>query len=151
MINIAEILKNAPKGTKLYSPIFGECIFKYIDCKNEAICVTLNESLYYFSPLGQYMADSKHLGECLLFPSKEQRDWSNYQLPAPYDFKPFDKVIVRDYDNQRWKADLFSHIVPADTYNQEVYMCVGTGWNHCLPFNEETAKLIGTSDDYNEL
>ena len=148
MINIAKILKNTPKGTKLYSPIFGECVFKYVDCKDETICVTLNESLYYFSPLGQYMADSKHLGECLLFPSKEQRDWSKFKVP--YQFKPFDKVVVRDYDNQRWKAGLFSHIMPANAYNEEIYMCIGTGWNQCLPYNEETAKLIGTTDDYYE-
>ena len=142
MINIAEILKNAPKGTKLYSPIFGECIFKYVDCKNEAICVTLNESLYYFSPLGQYMADSKHLGECLLFPSKEQRDWSNYRLPAPYDFKPFDKVVVRD--EGIWHIDFFERYLPGEEFP---YEGMHQTWKHCLPFNEETAKLIGTKKD----
>lgn len=29
-INISEILRNKPEGTKLYSPIFGECVFRYI-------------------------------------------------------------------------------------------------------------------------
>lgn len=143
MINIAKILEKAPKGTKLYSPIFGECVFKYVDCKDEAICVTLNESLYYFSPLGQYMADSKHLGECLLFPSKEQRDWSNYQLP--HDFKPFDKVIVRGPENLEWRCNIFSHF---NERSERPYICAYCSWKQCLPYNEETAKLIGTTDDY---
>ena len=143
MINIAKILENAPKGTKLYSPIFGECVFKYVDCKDEAICVTLNESLYYFSPLGQYMADSKHLGECLLFPSKEQRDWNRFSSLA---FRPFDKVIVRDSKDLKWRCGIFSHF---DETSESPYVCTYGSWKHCLPYNEETAKLIGTTNDYN--
>ena len=153
MKTVADYLKNAPKGTKLYSPIFGECIFKYVDCKDEVICVTLNESLYYFSPLGQYMADSKHLGECLLFPSKEVRDWSNFSIKKEeeYNFKPFDKVIVRDDNADTWKCNFFSHIIiykdeQDNPYN--MYRCLDEPYCQCLPFNEETAKLIGTKDDY---
>lgn len=60
-----------------------------------------------------------------------------------YEFKPFDKVVARDEYN-KWYCDIFSHI--SDGY----YVCIGSPWQQCLPYNEDTAKLIGTNDDYKE-
>ena len=140
MKTVADYLKNAPKGTKLYSPIFGECIFKSVNDEDELICVDFNGDNFYFSSLGQYLIDSNCLdGECLLFPSKEVRDWSNYQLP--HDFKPFDKVVVRD--EGLWYINFFERYLPGE---KSPYECLHGIWKHCLPFNEETAKLIGAKD-----
>lgn len=64
-------------------------------------------------------------------------------------FKPFDKVIVRNNSTKEWIADIFSHIhpYPGDT---SVYITLGGRiWNQCIPYNEETIKLIGTTNDYN--
>jgi hypothetical protein len=59
-------------------------------------------------------------------------------------FKPFDKVVVRD--ECTWHIDFFERYLPGnDTFP---YECMHQSWKHCLPFNEETAKLIGTKDDY---
>lgn len=58
-------------------------------------------------------------------------------------FKPFDKVVARDGEDLVWFADLFSHI---DKENNR-FACVGNLWNVCLPYNEETAKLIGTTNN----
>lgn len=57
-------------------------------------------------------------------------------------FKPFDKVVVRDTEYSTWCADLFSHI---DVDYR--YACVGATWSFCIPYNEETAKLIGTTNN----
>lgn len=57
-------------------------------------------------------------------------------------FKPFDKVLVRDYDNEVWRANLFSNYT-SDCY----YGCVCGAYNQCIPYNEETAKLIGTTKE----
>lgn len=57
-------------------------------------------------------------------------------------FKPFDKVVVRDTEYSTWCADLFSHI---DVDYR--YACVGATWNFCIPYNEETSKLIGTTNN----
>lgn len=57
-------------------------------------------------------------------------------------FKPFDKVVVRDTEYSTWCADLFSHI--DEDYR---YACVGATWSFCIPYNEETAKLIGTTNN----
>ena len=75
MINIANKLKNRPRGYKLYSPLFGEVTLNNVD---ETISV--KTSLDYnkdFNIYGQYFTGYSD-AECLLFPSKEQRDWSKF-------------------------------------------------------------------------
>lgn len=75
-INIAEILRNKPSGIRLYSPIFGNCTYCYIHDETSDICVRrpYNE-MSYFNFEGLYNT----AGECLLFPSKEIRDWSKFE------------------------------------------------------------------------
>lgn len=74
-INISAILKNKPKGTKLYSPIFGDCTFSFIQGVTDAICVIANDNREFFDYKGLYSPT----GERLLFPSKEMRNWSKFQ------------------------------------------------------------------------
>ena len=74
-INIAEILKNKPHGIRLYSPIFGDCTYCYIHGDTNDICVKRQYNVMsYFNFEGLYHT----AGECLLFPSKEMRDWSKF-------------------------------------------------------------------------
>ena len=74
-INIAEILRNKPHGVKLYSPIFGDCAFCYVREDTNDICVKKhNGVIEYFNSEGLYFA----LGEVMLFPSKEMRDWEKF-------------------------------------------------------------------------
>ena len=63
-------------------------------------------------------------------------------LKSNVELKPFDKVVVRDTEYSTWCADLFSHI--DEDYR---YACVGATWSFCIPYNEETAKLIGTTNN----
>ena len=80
-INIAEILKDCPKGTKLYSPIFGNVSFeKLIDNIVYPIHVVGKDSRQiYFSKEGLYIADDSCIdAECQLFPSREMRDWRKF-------------------------------------------------------------------------
>ena len=74
-INIAEILRHKPYGIKLYSPIFGECTFCYVREDTNDICVKKhNGVIEYFNSEGLYFT----LGEVMLFPSKEMRDWTKF-------------------------------------------------------------------------
>lgn len=80
--------------------------------------------------------------------AKEGKAWDAKKkmlvdLKPKIEFKPFDKVVVRDKEDLVWFADLFSHI---DKENNR-FACVGNFWNVCLPYNEETAKLIGTTNN----
>lgn len=100
-INIANILKDCPKGIKLYSPLCGECTFNYINF-GTIICRRPNGQYITFTSEGYYMLPSNDDCECMLFPSKENRDWSTFKKPK---FKNGD-VIVSAYGN----IALFSHI-----------------------------------------
>ena len=74
-INIAEILKDKKDGIRLYSPIFGECEFCHVREDTNDICVKKhNGVIEYFNSEGLYFA----LGEVMLFPSKEMRDWRKF-------------------------------------------------------------------------
>ena len=76
-INIAEILKDMPSGTRLWSPILGNVMFKGVNYgyKTYPIGVTGTDKLdYSFTQSGRYYAIKD--AELLLFPSKEMRDWS---------------------------------------------------------------------------
>ena len=109
-INIAELLKDSPKGTKLYSPLCGECrvikVYNYLGFD----VINGNDDVFSFSYDGRYNL----MGECCIFPSKDQRDWSKFEEAKPkFDIttlKPFDKVLVRHNENNKWCASFFSHI-----------------------------------------
>ena len=59
----------------------------------------------------------------------------------------FDRVLVRDLDNFIWRAELFSHYSP----NKEFpYVCTVCSYRQCIPYNEHTAHLLGTTDPYTE-
>ena len=74
-INIAEILKDKKNGLRLYSPIFGECAFCYVREDTNDICVKKqNGVIEYFNSEGLYFT----LGEVMLFPSKEMRNWRKF-------------------------------------------------------------------------
>lgn len=96
-INLVEILKDAPKGTKLWSPICGICTLYNIDTTLSApIIVRANEGKLTFNSNGLYY---KLAGaECLLFPSKEHRDWSTFKVPWKHKhFEAFQKVLISHF------------------------------------------------------
>ena len=63
--------------------------------------------------------------------------------PKVDELKPFDKVLVRDSESDKWRANLFGYI-DKDKY----YHCVYANWAYCIPYNEETAHLLGTTDEW---
>lgn len=67
---------------------------------------------------------------------------------VPFNLKPFDKVLVRDNSDEKWTISMFSY------YDQEddifSYVCVSNRYCQCIPYNEQTAYLIGTKKPYNQ-
>ena len=62
-----------------------------------------------------------------------------------HEFKPFDRVLVRDCDTEHWVCNNFSHYQQDKTYP---YVCLGfTSWKQCIPF-EGNEHLIGTTHNY---
>ena len=86
-INIAEILKDCPKGMELYSPIYGKVELLEVDSNYEysITIVTGIERPGSFTTCGRFY-ENYPSAECLLFPSREMRDWTKF-------FKRGDVVI----------------------------------------------------------
>lgn len=89
-INIAAILKDKPQGIRLYSPIFGECAFCSVQNITDSISVKKhNGEEELFNSKGLYCT----LGEVMLYPSKEMRDWSKIT------WKKGDVLVSNDDDS----------------------------------------------------
>ena len=71
-------------------------------------------------------------------------------LKPKVEFKPFDKVLCRNSKDDTWEADFFARLTRKEIdYTQSgKYLCVGDLWMYCIPYNEETAHLLGTADDW---
>lgn len=222
-LNIAAILKDKPAGTKLWSPVFGDCTLDRITSEDSLIwAYNTDRVLETFYPNGKY----DRRGECVIFPSKQMRDWSKFawkkgdvlvgikgskilfdkwvsedftnflgkikvlgnshcydtayytlaseeealefiksveeihngklnretlEIEKQSEFKPFDKVLVRDYLEDKWMPNFFSCYDGTSEYK---YGCIaGNSDNvvfskYCIPYNEETAHLLGTTDEW---
>lgn len=154
MLDLIKILKDCPKGTKLYSTIHGEVAFDRVEVAFDhvddtniiyPIVVKYNDSLTSFTGDGKYYIE--YDGECVLFPSKDQRDWSKFKAPVKkFDYstlKPFDKVLVRDNDRDIWRCSLFT------CFRKDQIVCE-VSWVQGIPDNDETKHLVGTTDKPDE-
>ena len=97
MVNIAELLKGATKGTKLYSPLFGEVKLVRVDKRRGYPIDVLdcNGNGKSFTEFGVYFANHPD-AECLLFPSKECRTWEGWTPCVETNFKVGDWVVRKD-------------------------------------------------------
>ena len=154
-IDLTKILDGCPIGTEFYSLIHGTVRFLEILDINTVypIAVTSKVDKGYFTQGGRYFADQTIDDECILVPSKYQRDWSKFERfwdkpkIEKFDIKtlqPFDKVLVRDYPIDKWGCDFFSYID-----NTMLFPIMGGGLMHkmCIPYNDDTKHLIGTNND----
>lgn len=146
-LNLCKILKDCLRGTELWSSVWGDVSLvgvKEESCKPITLaadgynCITTYSNGKIFNIEG---------AECIVFPSKGQRDWSKFKAPIkrfdPKDFKPFDKVLIKhNYENERWVCNFFSGMLP----NGEV-SCIGVTVYECIPYNDETKHLVGTTDE----
>lgn len=155
-IDLTKILKDCPEGYEFYSSYFGKVTFIRISYGQIILgCHRINRQVV-FNADGKYemWAYSDNNGnyiltdECLLFPSKDQRDWSKFTAPwykkekfDPKTLKPFDEVIARYYEGHAWTCDWFSHKV------EHSWKCIAGCYKHCIPYNDDTKHLIGTKEE----
>lgn len=219
-LNLEEILKDCQKGTKLYSTVYGEVEFNRINKGEKYPIRYINSEGDELLATTQGLLIARFDGECTLFPSKEQRDWSEFTAPwykkemdtnnmsnkdderlrktaigfikdfaeqhdalmkamndAGYKWNPetkileklietkfkvgdklvqdkfdpktlqsFDKVLVRDDRNEKWQCSFFSYInINDDIYYP--YVAINTGYKCCIPYNDDTKHLVGTTDE----
>ena len=149
-LNLVEILKDCPRGTKLYSTVYGDVEFYKIDLDSDS---TLKIYVKIWAGVIVRFDDSGKLelscrGECTLFPSRDQRDWSKFNPKKPkFDPKtlqPYMKVLVCNCDGDIWRCSIFSHIYGKDNLPS---VCNGIGYKYCIPYNDDTKHLVGTTDE----
>ena len=151
-IDLTKILKGCPEGTEFYHAGYGRAWFVGINLNsNYLIKLSLyNDDCIHAAVSAKGTLDVSYNEECLLVPSKDQRDWSKFERfwdkPKVERFKfttlkPFDKVLVRNSSRDGWRVDLFGHI----TGNHKCY-CTNI-WNMCVPYNDDTKHLLGTCVD----
>lgn len=151
-LNLCQILKNCPKGTKLWSPVWGD-VFLDLVKESDYKSISLTAPGYnYISLYSNGKIYNIEESECVLFPSKNQRDWSQFKVPIkrfnPEKFKPFDKVLARDGNRFEWAPNFFGKLaknqlgryVVGDIINRHY-------WRMCIPYNSETQNLLGTIDE----
>lgn len=177
-INITELLENCAEDTKLYSRIDGEvyfcCTINKVDAGVIIRVRNKKGDLIDFNDKGQLVRDydeyidghwlSKYYiaGECILFPSKHQHNWNKFKVNkinkktndtkirkvVGVKFKmavlhPSDKVLVRNNDTDVWQLAIFERKI------SNGYIATNKCWQQCIPYNENTAYLLKTSNSLN--
>ena len=159
-LDLTKILDGCPLYTTFYSTIYGDVSFAGIS--KDSSCFHPIELIGCTKPIklctNIYLTkegkmEYNYEGECTLFPSKDQRDWSKFvrfwDKPKVKKFdvhtlQPFDKVLVRDGILSEWTCTLFSHII--NNLPFPVY-CSGGYFRYCIPYNEDTKHLVGTKEN----
>ena len=151
-IDLIKILKYCHKYWKFYSPLCGEVQFIEICDNNNGYHIRVTDDSLrdlLFTKEGFYFANKG--AECLLFPSKDQRDWSKFTAPwynkgkfDPKTLNPFDRVLVRNYKTTKWRCEHFSHF-DGGNYNPCIASCCS--YTFCIPYNDDTKHLVGTTDE----
>ena len=148
-IDLTKILKNCPEGTKFYSPVWGEVSFERILERGfYTIGIDTLNGYKYLTKEGCYInADD---AECILFLSKDQRDWFKFSAPwykkerfDPKTLKPFDKVLCK-VAYGRWQCNFFSRYIKGYNYPN---ICISGAYVYCIPYNDDTKHLVGTKEE----
>lgn len=140
-INIAEILKNKSYGIKLYSPIFGECVFCCVRKDTNDICVKKHNGMKcFFDSKGLYY----NTGEVMLFPSKEMRDWRKFTLKKGDVLVSNDgkiEVIFEKFNGDTYQSFIGKHQL--DSLDENLYYQDGGVYPTAI-FNIETEDAAQT-------
>lgn len=141
--DLVKILKNAPKGTKLWSPLCGECKLIGVRDNNDypILCKTNDGCNINFTSLGKYYSVICKDGECVLFPSKENRDWSTFKVSEHKYFEPFQRVLVLEGIPGIWLPDIYRYY-DTESNTHECICIYRVHDNDIIPY-EGNEDLVG--------
>ena len=126
-------------------------------CANSYVFYNIDNNDFCFDVLDTEIRDRNiHLAteeeKLILFDALEKKSkaWDSEKkaivdLKPKCEFKPFDKVLGRNEKDDVWEAELFSHYREESQYP---FCCIGFSRKYCIPYNEDTAHLLGTTDDW---
>ena len=148
-IDLTKILKDCPKGWDFYSDKYGEVTFwGFSDLVYPIQLNTKNNGAILLSEKGEEIIGN---GKCILFPSKDQRDWSKFTAPwykkkkfDPKTLVTFTKVLIwKDIDTV-WMPTMFTFLDFSLEYPRMRYNSIAS---KVIPYNDETKHLVGTTDE----
>ncbi len=152
-IDLTKILKDCPIGTEFWSDDYGKVQFLRINrsIEHPIIVRRTNDSPAFYTKEG--WRNIEFPANCLLWPSKDCRDWSKFTAPwykkdkfDPKTLKPFDKVLVSDEEGKyEWTCKFFSHYRDYEL-NKYRYTTTANVYKYCIPYNDNTKYLVGTKD-----
>lgn len=154
-LNLCEVLKHCPEDEPFWSPLLGGVKFHDINQKRNFIVISLESGeTWDINADGTITFGDVTSPEIMLYPSRTQRDWAKVKYEPkkekfdPKMLKAFDKVLSR-YDGGCWSANLFSHIEEEKNkyHGTCSFVCNGSLVKFCIPYNEETKHLAGTTDE----
>lgn len=156
-INVAEILKGCSKGLELYSPLCGKCVFDRLNL-GTIICKKQNTQEITFTSKGYYMLPVFDDCECMIFPSKDQRDWSKFQRPfidgdiLAYSTKIGTSIFIHRNKNgeHTYKTSFYAGVNSMGmflTYNKDTFNALNGNCDVRLATEEEKAKLFQVIKD----
>ena len=148
-LNLCEILKDCPEGTVFWSDNYGKVKFIKIDPRFEEPILTRRIDGYTASYTKEGWHSICFPANCLLWPSRDCRDWAKFTVPRlkkerfdPKTLKPFDSVLVYG-EYEGWFCTIFSHI----GVGEYPYNTASGNYGWCIPYNDETKHLVGTKDE----
>ena len=168
-IDLTKILKDCPIGWKFYSSVYGDVEFLGVSHCCPVPLHGQDDKWYLMedfmrkkypirikSRFGEY--DVSHegklrvgAGECTFFPSRDQRDWSKFTAPwykkgkfDPKTLNAFDRILVRDNNDETWSCNFFSHIREVVVYK---FATITSSYKQCIPYNDDTKHLLGTTEE----
>ena len=152
-LDLTKILEGCPKGIDFYHTVYGTVLFNSIDLDSEYPIRFIVGKNQVNSVTKSGLAISDYKGECILFPSKDQRDWSKFvrfwdkpkEKFDPKTLQPFDKVLSKYYIDKEWTCGILSHPYCHSGFNG--FIVNSNFVRYCIPYNEETKHLVGTSND----
>lgn len=139
-INIAELLKDCPKGMELYSPLCGKCYFDRLNY-GTIICKKQNTQEITFTSEGYYMIPVFEGAECMLFPSKDNRDWSTFK-------RPFEDGDILTYTGHYTTTFIYRHKEKEPNYSTSFYVACNDAPSHnFLIYNKDALIALNENCD----
>lgn len=146
-LNLVEILKDCPKGMELDCTVYNDVTFLRVDDVQNRCYFKAGPADTFWTTCEGRINGSPY-GKCVVFP-KGKTIWEGFkpkkQKFDPETLQPFDKVLARNCNLESWRAQLFSHILEGGV--QYPYLCINTPYKYCIPYNDDTKHLVGTTKE----
>ena len=149
-LDLTKILDGCPPGTEFYHLIYGQVALREVIKDEYPIVLEPINKFIRTTLTKDGRMNNRYDGECLLYPSKTQRDWSKFERFwdeseverfDPKTLQPFDKVLAKDGFSSKWTCSFFSHM--DNDVSFPVY-CSGGYFKVCIPYHQQTNHLLRT-------